>query len=93
LWPYLSKLKLDIFDMDYMSDLDDAYRQFGPEVVRCGNINPVDIQNLPAQEVFTRSRELVEKERGRRFMLSGGCEITVNTPAENLIAMRKACDR
>ncbi|MFA6127194.1 MAG: uroporphyrinogen decarboxylase family protein [Bacteroidales bacterium] len=92
LWPSLSKLGLDIFDLDYMADPEAAYRQFGPQVVRCGNMNPVDIQNLSAEEIFTRSKVLVERERGRRFMLSGGCEISVNTPAENLMAMRNACD-
>lgn len=92
LWPSLSKLRLDIIDLDYMTDMDEAYRQFGPEVVRCGNINPVEIQNLSANEVLERSKSLIAKERGRRFMLSGGCEITVNTPAANLLAMRKACD-
>lgn len=92
LWPSLSKLRLDIIDLDYMTDMDDAYHQFGPEVVRCGNINPVEIQNLSANEVFKRSKNLITKERGRRFMLSGGCEITVNTPTENLMAMRRACE-
>ncbi len=92
LWPSLSKLQLDILDLDYMADMDAAYQQFGSDVVRCGNINPVDIQNLSASEVFERSRILIAKEQGRRFVLSGGCEITVNTPAENLMAMRKACE-
>jgi MtaA/CmuA family methyltransferase len=93
LWPYLSKLGLDIFDLDFMTDMDEAYDQFGPGVVRCGNINPVEIQDLTEREVFERSINLIRKERGRKFMLSGGCEITVNTPAENLLAMRKACDQ
>lgn len=92
LWPSLSKLRLDIFDLDFMADMENAYQSFGPEVVRCGNINPVEIQNLNEQEVFERSKLLIEKEHGRRFMLSGGCEITVNTPVENLMAMRKAVE-
>jgi MtaA/CmuA family methyltransferase len=92
LWPSLSKLGLDIIDLDYMADMEEAYNLFGPDVVRCGNINPVDIQNFDARQVFDRSRELINREKGRRFMLSGGCEITVNTPAENLMAMRNACE-
>lgn len=92
LWPSLSKLRLDIIDLDYMTDMDEAYHQFDSEVVRCGNINPVEIQNLSANEVFERSKILITKERGRRFMLSGGCEITVDTPTENLMAMRRACE-
>jgi uroporphyrinogen decarboxylase len=91
LWPYLSQLGLDIFDLDFMSDPEEAFRQFGPDVIRCGNINPVEIQDLTADEVYVKCRELVNREKGRKFMLSGGCEITVNTPEENLLAMRRAC--
>ena len=90
LWPFLAKLHLDIFDLDFMTDMDEAYSWFGPDVVRCGNINPVDIQNWTEKEVFGHTKELVSHEKGRRFMLSGGCEITVNTPVRNLMAMRKA---
>jgi uroporphyrinogen-III decarboxylase len=92
LWPLLSKLGLDIFDLDFMTDMEIAYEMFGEQVVRCGNLNPVDIQNLNARDVFERSKSLINKEKGRRFMLSGGCEITVNTPWGNLLAMRKACE-
>jgi uroporphyrinogen-III decarboxylase len=74
-----------------MSDPEEAFRQFGPDVIRCGNINPVEIQDLTADEVYVKCRELVNREKGRKFMLSGGCEITVNTPEENLLAMRRAC--
>jgi len=89
LWPSLAKLDLDIFDLDYMADPEEAFQFFGPRVVRCGNINPVDIQNLDPWEIARRTRELIRKEKGRKFMLSGGCEITVNTPVENLLAMSR----
>lgn len=92
LWPSLRKVNVDFFDLDYMADMEEAFLVFGPEVVRCGNINPVDIQNLEAKEVYDQCKSLITKESGRKFMLSGGCEITVNTPAENLLAMRSACD-
>jgi MtaA/CmuA family methyltransferase len=92
LWPSLSQLGLDIFDLDYMVDPEEAYRQFGPDVIRCGNLNPVDIQNLSPREVEHLCRTLLERERGRKFMLSGGCEITVDTPWDNLKAMRRACE-
>ncbi len=92
LWPDLSRLGLDIFDLDFMTDMDEAFHAFGPQVVRCGNINPVEIQDLTAHKIFERSKSLLEREKGRRFMLSGGCEITVNTPLDNLLAMRRACE-
>jgi uroporphyrinogen decarboxylase len=93
LWPLLAKLHLDIFDLDFMTDMEGAYRAFGKDVVRCGNINPVDIQNWSEKEVYGHTKDLVNREKGRKFMLSGGCEITVNTPVGNLMAMREASGR
>ena len=90
LWPSLSGLNLDIFDLDYMADMGDAFRAFGPRVIRCGNMNPVDIQNFTPEQIQIACENLIHAETGRKFMLSGGCEITVNTPGRNLLAMRNS---
>ncbi len=82
----------DIVDIDWMVDMDAARRELGDRVTLCGNLDPVSaVQDRTAHEVFELSRKLVEKRRGERFILSGGCEITVGTPHENLKAMRRAC--
>jgi MtaA/CmuA family methyltransferase len=88
LLPSISQLGMDILDLDWQVDLDHAYEIVGPEVVRCGNIDPVLIQNIPEEEVRKRVQKLLRKESGRKHILSAGCEITVNTPVENLLAMR-----
>ena len=43
-----------------------------------------------SDEVYTQAFSLVQQEHGKKFILSGGCEITVNTPPENLAALVKA---
>lgn len=86
--PSIRETAPDILDLDWQVDLDKAYDILGPGIIRCGNINPVDIQNLSTEELGIRVRKIVKQEKGRRFILSGGCEITVNTPPENLLAMR-----
>jgi uroporphyrinogen decarboxylase len=91
LWPSLATLGVDVFDLDYMCSMEEAFQIFGPGVIRCGNINPVSIQDLPPGEIFQRCTGLIEAEKGRKFMLSGGCEITFNTPPQNLLSMRKSC--
>ncbi len=90
LLPSIKDLGVDILDLDWQVGLDEAYRVVGPDVIRCGNINPVEIQDGSFDEVKTMSEKLVEKEAGRKYILSGGCEITVNTPPENMKAMREA---
>ena len=90
LLPSISELNVDILDIDYQVDMDEAYDILGPDVIRCGNINPVLVEERSAEEIFQATAILVEKEKGRKFIISAGCEITVNTLYENLMAMRKA---
>ena len=90
LLPSIKDLGMDILDLDWQVDLDDAYEIVGPEVVRCGNIDPVVVQNRTAEEIREITKGILEKENGRKHIISAGCEITVDTPVENLIAMREA---
>ena len=90
LLPSISELNVDILDLDYQVDLDQAYDMLGPDVIRCGNINPVLVEEKDSSTIYNAAKELVKKEKGRKFILSAGCEITVNTKHENLKAMREA---
>jgi uroporphyrinogen-III decarboxylase len=74
-----------------MVDMDEAFDKLGEEIVRCGNLDPVAvIQDREASEIRLKAEQLCKQEDGRPFILSGGCEITVNTPADHLKAMRKS---
>lgn len=90
LLPSMKDLKIDILDIDWKTSMDTAYSIFGDTTIRCGNINPVDVQDKNPDELFAMTKELVDKEKGRPFILMAGCEITVNTPVENLSAMDRA---
>lgn len=91
LLPHLADLNPDIVDLDWMVDPEQAYDVLGPNIVRGGNIDPVSVvEQQSADRVFAQTKTLVERERGRPFILSAGCEITPLTPPENLLAMRQA---
>lgn len=91
LLPKIRETGADIVDIDWMVNFDDAHRDLGDTVAVCGNLDPVSvIQNLSAPELDKVSGALIEKEKDRKFIFSGGCEITVNTPHENLKSMREA---
>ena len=88
---HIKELKPDIVDVDWMVDMDEAYDKLGEEIVRCGNLDPVAvIQDREASEIGLKAEQLCKQEAGRPFIFSGGCEITVNTPADHLKAMRKS---
>jgi MtaA/CmuA family methyltransferase len=80
----------DIIDLDWHVDINDARRILGNDIVLGGNINPVIVQDKTENEVFDMSKALVDAFRGQKFLLAAGCEITVLTPLQNLMAMRKA---
>lgn len=90
LLPSIRELNADILDLDYQVDMDEAFDILGSDVIRCGNINPVLVEERSAEEIFEATKFLIEKEKNRKFIFSAGCEITVNTSHENLMAMRKA---
>ena len=88
--PSLADLPIDILDIDHMVDLQSSYEILGPQIIRCGNIDPVFVMNKSSEEVENACKEMVQKEKGRKFILSAGCEICLNTPIKNLQAMRTA---
>ena len=89
--PLLKEVGTDILDLDYDVDISFARLVMGEKTILMGNISPMVVQNATAEEVERLSRELVAKYGNERFILSAGCEITVGTPHENLMAMRKGC--
>ena len=89
----LKDVKPDILDLDWMVNLDHSFDILGEKIIRCGNLDPVRmIEQQSTDELAVKVREQCKKEKGRPFILSGGCEITVDTPAENLHIMRKISD-
>ncbi len=90
LLPSMTDLGIDILDLDWQVDPQLAFEILGPDVIRCGNIDPRFVMDKSPEEVFSTCKLLCEKEKGRKFILSAGCEIIVTTPTENLMAMRKA---
>ena len=91
LLPAIRKANPDIVDIDSMVDMDDAFEQLGDKIIRCGNLNPVSMaRDMGPDDVYAFSKNLIEKEKGRPFILSAGCEIPVGTPLENVLAMKNA---
>jgi len=87
----IRETKPDIVDIDWMVDMQEAYDKLGDQIIRCGNLDPVSVIQDKDPDVISReTRELCKKEDGRPFILSGGCEVTINTPPEHLKAMRVA---
>ena len=87
LLPSYTEFNLDILDLDWQVNINHARSVLGKNVILAGNINPVFVQNKSSDEVYKASRDLVDKYKNERFILSAGCEISALTPTENLKVM------
>jgi MtaA/CmuA family methyltransferase len=84
----------DVLELDSRVSLAEAARQVAPEVAIWGNLDPVALlARGSVEQVRTATRDLlqgVERSGHRRFVLSSGCTLAVETPPENLHAMLDA---
>ncbi|HOP55115.1 MAG TPA: uroporphyrinogen decarboxylase family protein [bacterium] len=78
--------------LDSLVDLKEASRIVPDSIALIGNLDPVRVflQSTP-EEVAIATRNLLEKMRGvKKFILSSGCDLPVDTPLENIEAFMHA---
>jgi uroporphyrinogen-III decarboxylase len=85
----------DVLELDHAVDIGEACRAVGSEIALWGNLDPVRVlsQGTPDQ-VRSEARQVlaaVEAAGHRRFVLSSGCTLAMETPAESLEALMAAC--
>ncbi len=81
----------DVLELDWQVDLTEAGRVIGPDIAIWGNLDPVGLlAQGTLQAVTAASREAIAQISAtghRRFVLSSGCTLAMETPFENLDAM------
>jgi len=81
-----------ILEIDHLVDLRIAKEKVGSRVCLQGNIDPsLELLMGSPKEVYSSALQCIEmagKQGG--FILSSGCEVPLNTPWENLVAMVEA---
>ena len=82
----------DMIDLDWMVDLKEARRMLGHDVCLCGNFDPVVALLQSTPEKIRESCRRCIHEAGAPFVLSPGCEVPPDTPAENFAALCEAYD-
>jgi uroporphyrinogen decarboxylase len=84
----------DVLELDSLVDMAKACRILGSSIGIWGNLDPVDLLARGSEaDVRRATRRLLETVSAcghRRFVLSSGCTLAWETPAENLRAMLKA---
>lgn len=81
----------DVLELDQRVDVEVACSRIPSDIAIWGNLDPVGIlEKGSPSEVEDTTRFLLESFRRldrRRFVVSSGCTLAVDTPAENLDAM------
>ena len=93
--PHLIEIGANIIDVDSMVELkEECFDMLRPGQFFCGNIDPVQVirYGTPAL-IRAKTDELRQLDNGRgKIALAGGCEIPLDTPMENYLALREAAE-
>jgi len=85
----IGRLGCDIVDLDYMVSMGEARAAMGPDQVLLGNIDPVAVlRNGTPESVYHATAEC-HRDAGPRYIVSAGCEVVRDTPAEHVRAMHR----
>ena len=83
----IGQLGCDIVDLDSPVPVAEARKVIGPRQVLLGNIDPVRVlRNGTPNEIYAAMAEC-HRQAGDHFIVSAGCEVPRDTPAENLRAL------
>lgn len=86
----------DVLEIDHQVNIQTASRAVGPDVALWGNLDPVGIlaKGTPASvhDATIKLLRSVQQVGHRRFVLSSGCTLAVETPAENIAALLQAAE-
>ncbi len=89
LMPLLKDLPYDIIDLDTQASLPKARAALGPDRLLLGHIDTVSVVRGGTPEtVRSALREALAASGGKNYIVSAGCEVPGDSPAENLEAMR-----
>jgi len=84
----------DVLEIDYPVQINQAFAMVDSRVALWGNLDPVGLlAQADPDTVYRKTRELLEcvwHAGGKRFVLSSGCTLAVETPEENLDAFLAA---
>lgn len=79
----------DIFDLDWMVDLRAAYSTSRGRVSISGNYDPVGVLMRGSKEVVRNAVIECVRIGDNKNIISAGCEVPHNTPAENLLTVNR----
>jgi MtaA/CmuA family methyltransferase len=84
----MGRFGCEIVDLDYLSPVWEAREKMGPGQVLLGNIDPVSVLRDGTEKQIYQAIEECRHQAGSNFIVGAGCEVTRDTPPENLKVIR-----
>jgi MtaA/CmuA family methyltransferase len=89
--PMMADSGADVLELDHAVNIAAACRIVGPDIALWGNLDPIRVlaQGTPesVRHNALETLQAVKAASHRRFVLSSGCTLAVETPPENLDAL------
>ncbi len=85
----MAQVGADIIDLDFPVSMAEARRKMGPEVILCGNIDPVRVLRDGNPEVIYAELEACYQAAQPRYIVAAGCEVPRDTPDANMHVLRE----
>lgn len=88
IWEKMVDVGAPAIQIDYPIDMADCKARVGGKTTIMGNVDPIDYLLFGSpEEVYEKSVEVIrEAGDGSGFVLTPGCDLNPNTPAENILA-------
>jgi MtaA/CmuA family methyltransferase len=80
-------LPVDVFELDYPVDLANAREVLGPERIILGNVSTVGVMLGGTPDAVYEAAAACHAACGPRHIVGTGCEVSPETPAENVRAL------
>lgn len=87
LLPQVALLPVDVFELDFPVDLALARQYLGPDRVILGNVSTVGVMLSGTPDEVYAAAAACHAACGDRHIVGTGCEVSPNTPPENLHAL------
>jgi MtaA/CmuA family methyltransferase len=84
----MGRLNCAIVDLD-LASIAEGREKMGPRQILLGNIHPVHVLRNGTPESVTAAIAQCHREAGPRFIVGAGCEVTRDTPPENVLALTR----